>query len=312
MIPPKPRPAPRPNYRRLPERKTVTIAAGIMCSDGIVICSDTEHTDYVAKYQREKIFRFENRLTVSGAGNSDFIQMAFNKLCDECRSAQPVNPSDAREIVEKLVLDIHSSHIFKFYQPTDQQRPSLDLIVATRCSNGELALVKTADTAAVLAQFYEAVGGGRPLFNYWANFLYRPGVTVDLMSYLCIFILREVKLNVDSCGGLSFIAAMMKDASLEAQLVWSPEDTVLAGFPNTVAPLLRNCRDLRVDEKEFQDSIESFAAGLRAIRQMEWTQHNAKKMMKEHLPLPDGPLGVPDPFGNKAEIKLSDERKSED
>lgn len=274
----------------------MTIAAGLMCSDGILLCADTEHTDYVAKYQKEKIFQFQNQLVLAGAGSSDFIRMTFDKLCDEFRSSQPANPSEARDVIETLVLDIHSRHIFQFYQPNDQSRPSLDLVIGARCSNGDLALVKTLDSTASLAPFYEAVGNGRALFEYWASLLYRPDLTIDLVSYIALFILREVKRTVQGCGGFSFTTSLAKDPAHERQWSLADENGLFAGFPQSIAPLLTYCRDLRKDDKEFHEAVDRFAAGLRMIRQMEWQKHNMNKIMAENLPLPDAPLGVPDPF----------------
>jgi len=38
------KPLPRQKPERLPERKAVTIIAGFKCSDGIVVCADTQET----------------------------------------------------------------------------------------------------------------------------------------------------------------------------------------------------------------------------------------------------------------------------
>jgi 20S proteasome alpha/beta subunit len=40
----------------------MTIAAGIRCTDGIVLCSDTEHTEGDGKYEKPKIFSHDEWL----------------------------------------------------------------------------------------------------------------------------------------------------------------------------------------------------------------------------------------------------------
>ncbi len=41
---PKPRAEFRPKSKRLPKEKLMTIAAGFPCSDGLVLCADTQET----------------------------------------------------------------------------------------------------------------------------------------------------------------------------------------------------------------------------------------------------------------------------
>jgi len=273
------------------KEQQMTIAAGFHCSDGIVICADTEQTDQMGKYQREKIFNFQDQLILTGAGHSDFIKMAFDKLCDEYRLSQPSNPSDARVIVERMILDLYEKHIFRFYQAGDLNRPSIDLIIAMRCSSGQPAMIKTLETATVLGGFFESVGIGKPLFEYWAQLLYWPTLTMDIVSFLCAFILQEVKRNVYACGGHSLVFGMPRDASRTGKMVASPDGAVFAGFPHTVVPLLAQCRDLHISDEEFESSIKKFVLGFKIIRQQERMARNANEIMTHGLPMPDAPLG---------------------
>ena len=151
----------------------MTIAAGFICSDGIILCADAEQTQGESKYQKDKIFDWNNYLLVTGAGNSAFLTMTFDKLSDRLAETLPDNPSDARRVIEEVVLDVHEKHIFKFSGYSDPNRPSFDIIAAVRCATGELALVKTESDAAYLADMYVATGAGQPLFEYWAKYFYR-------------------------------------------------------------------------------------------------------------------------------------------
>lgn len=283
--------------RRLLRRRRLTIAAGFHCDDGIVICADTEHTDQIGKYQREKIFNFQHQLLLTGAGHSDYIKMAFDKLCDAYRSSQPINPSAARDIVERMILDLYAKHIFNFYRPEDSNRPSLELIIAMRCSNGEPVMVKAAETATILGGFFESVGIGKPLFEYWAQLLYWPTLTMTIVSYLCALILQEVKRNVVDCGGYSIICGMPKDASKQGTPAAFSEGVAFAGFPQTLVPLLVQCRDLRIPDEEYESKIKEFVTGFRIIRQQERMAKNTKTIMNHGLALPDAPLGSEETTG---------------
>jgi hypothetical protein len=80
--PPVPR-IPRPVPRRLPERQSrVTLIAGMVCSDGIVLCGDTELTLTSLKASRSKIFvapRLKDfRVAIAGAGDYDYCKPPSN------------------------------------------------------------------------------------------------------------------------------------------------------------------------------------------------------------------------------------------
>ena len=259
----------------------MTIAAGIVCSDGILVCADSEVSIQPSKRHREKIYYFENHLQLTGSGNGDFIKMAFDKLCDEYRSARPVNRPDARQIAESLVFKIHKKHIFSFYQPSDPSRPMLDLLIACRCQDNELALVRTRDTTAVLCDGYEATGSGEDLFEYWAQLFYKPEMTMDTMSYLMLFVLREVKRNVMGCGGESHVVWLPKDENAEIVRRFFDEEKILAGFPETAVEILADCRDLSVNDGQFEYRLNKFVNAVRAIRETEKQKAGMEKFIKE-------------------------------
>src|SRR6266567_8616567 len=104
----------RGKCERLKKARSMTIAAGVVCSDGIVLAADTEHTrPFVAKYQKPKVFISpDNNLGVTGAGTSDYIKVAFDKLCEKIKV--PSGPLEARRNVEDVIAKMHEQHIVPF------------------------------------------------------------------------------------------------------------------------------------------------------------------------------------------------------
>lgn len=245
----------------------MTIAAGFICSDGLLLCADSQQSDETTKYQREKIFAFEDCLICTGSGDSAFIKMTFDKLCDEFKSAKPTNRADARDISERTVTAVHEEHIYKFHQPGDSRRPYLQLILGARCQDGELALVKTVDDAAYLGGEYEATGLGQYLFEYWARLFYRNNLSMDVMLYIALFILREVKRNADGCGGYSRVLRMPKDAKYPQKFTWYDENEIFAGFPETMVRILSVLTDPSVPDQWIDERLEGFCKHLRLIRE---------------------------------------------
>ncbi len=80
----------------------MTIAAGIPCSDGIVICADTQHTQGTSKYEHPKTWSVERDLVLTGSGLSDYMKMAFDKLSNSYKHLIPDNPAAARDTVVVL------------------------------------------------------------------------------------------------------------------------------------------------------------------------------------------------------------------
>ncbi len=80
-------PLPRkPKPERLRKRRHVTIAIGILCSDGIILCADSqESVDEYSKISRPKVFELNLlddgvKAVLAGAGNSVFIDALRSKL----------------------------------------------------------------------------------------------------------------------------------------------------------------------------------------------------------------------------------------
>ena len=118
----------------------MTVAAGFVCSDGIILCADSEHSDEITKFQRSKVFRFGDDLVLTGAGQTSYITTAFDKLSDKYRQGIPDTPSGARLALEEVILDVYANHIAPFFEVNS--RPYFPLLTATRCvsaaSNSDL------------------------------------------------------------------------------------------------------------------------------------------------------------------------------
>jgi 20S proteasome alpha/beta subunit len=283
---PNPSPIRRTAVERPRRRQVVTIAAAIKCSDGMVFCADTDNTiGDDAKCQRTKLFTFEQSLVVTGAGDVPLIKMTFDKICEDFSDGGvPITPNNARQAIEKVVLSVHTEHIFSFYQATELGRPSFSLIAGVRCSNGVLALIKTDNTSAHLCGAYEATGAGQPLFEYWARYFYRDNLDMDVMSYLALFMLREAKSSSTFCGGSSQVLKFPTDASDVKRATLYSESDLLVGFPDTVVRILSVLTDPKVSDDWIKAKLEEFQASVMAvrthIRQTEHIEARLKAFMK--------------------------------
>lgn len=245
----------------------MTIAAGVRCIDGIVICADTEHTSGDGKFEKPKVFGHDDWLMVTGAGYSDYMNMAFDKLYERFLDNKAKDQRDARQAVEDVVMDIYENNIGKIFAVGQPDSPYFHLIVGVRCLDGDLALIKTTYTSAVLTYGFEPVGVGANVFNYWAKFFFKKQRSIDVASYFCMFILQEVKTAVPGCGGGTVIAYM--PANVNAPRWYSTYlrgGDPLAGFPQNAVEVLLDAvdlHDLSTSVAMFQTMAENLKGTIR-------------------------------------------------
>lgn len=247
----------------------MTIAAGMWCTDGIVMCADTENTEGNSKWQRTKIWGGGDSLLLTGAGAASYMKMTYDKLAQEFMASRPENPLAARATVEELLLEIHDKHIFPLHQigHPNANDVGIWLVIAMRCKNGELALIRTELTAASLVDDFEAVGSGREIFKYWARYFLEGNFNMDLASYFSLFMLREAKDVAFGAGGSSYVFKMAKDPSTPKvwRSLWD-DKAILAGFPKSAVRVLLAATDLKLPDKAFETNLDMFKVMIRQLR----------------------------------------------
>jgi hypothetical protein len=247
----------------------MTIAAGVVCSDGILICADTQHTEGNVKFDRPKIWGVKDYLLMTGSGASNYMKMAFDKLADRFKTRCPKDTRTARNEVEKLVQKIHREHIFPLYKAQHPVAPqiSVDLIVAIRCEDGDLALIATNLTTAWKVDLYETTGSGRDVFIYWAGRFLAVPQDIELTGYLAKFLLRECKDVSSYVGGHSYLATMVKAReNSKIYRVEAYEGYTLAWFANSVVALLLNAINRNTSESEYEKLLNFFMHELKELR----------------------------------------------
>ena len=182
----------------------MTIAAGFLCDDGIVIAADSEVQAGSDKHHESKIFTLHpdnialNPMAVfAGSGWLDFVRMAVDKI--RHRALGVSHSYEIEEIIETTVLEIHRKHI-RFY-PTSP-KPYFSLIVGLRDEDGSLRIVETSGTSITRVPQQVCIGAGQTLGSYLSRALNSDGLSVDTTAMLATQILDQVKKNVPECGGM--------------------------------------------------------------------------------------------------------------
>ena len=189
----------------------MTIAAGFVCEEGVVLCADTEHTGWAFKFHDSKLDHFElpgGKIAFALAGHTSFAWSAIQKCRDRLNAIAPKDIIiELEQILEteyrRNVLDHPSYPDGKYY-----------LLIAVWAPAQRVALYVTDETCIRKVDGFECVGVGSEL----ASFIIRP-TYARLMPErkalsLAAYALAEVKESIPRCGGMSVYLLLQNDGNV--------------------------------------------------------------------------------------------------
>lgn len=129
-----------PRPRRLPRSRKVTIAAGFVCQDGIVLCADTQEViPGFTKNETEKIKVWKDggfSIAITGSGETEGIEVAAqlieDALTEEYSKDEPLN---CLGIIQTAVRKFFDTSIRPYASFPRDDRPFVDLLIAVGVSN---------------------------------------------------------------------------------------------------------------------------------------------------------------------------------
>jgi 20S proteasome alpha/beta subunit len=261
----------------------MTIAAGFVLKDGVLLCADTLISDTQTKEYGQKIFSWGGKyasVCFALAGNYPVARLAI----EECQDALDV--AEAAELSKRDVISIIRPIIRTTYADYVDSRPYEDkeaskfqLLVAVVSRHDPPALyVASGGPALVPVQSFECIGIGRQLGRYIAE-PYRLDtnvINVDAAAVLGIQILAAAKERVDGVGGESHFVAV-RDRMMGVTL---PHDVVKAEpltlrYRECANRLLMALTDATLAEPELRGRFDLFRSDALAIRE-QWTGQAAR------------------------------------
>ncbi len=270
-VPKKPK-RPYPYPERLERKKPpMTIAAGFLCPDGIVICADSEVTTDFEKFEESKIFTLHHEIDTpnhtavfAGSGWLDFVKMTVDKIMR--RALFVSDAHEIEEIVEQTILEVHRKHIR--YYPAEP-KPYFSLLVGIRDDNG-VRLLLTAGTSVRRITQYACIGIGDTLANYLCRGLMPQQEPSEEAALLAVQILDQVKNNVPGCGGLfSEVVILPKygpiskiNPSKLLDIEYRARD-----FNILLKPLLMSFSNPTISDSEFETKLAEFNEQCRRVRE---------------------------------------------
>jgi 20S proteasome alpha/beta subunit len=267
----------------------MTIAAGVVCADGVVIAADGEVTHNLVKTQKVKLFdccALSNDVTIAGAGAGDelFVDVVVQKLREQIDGATS-DLLDTKRQVERIVLQA-CQDAWPLYQ--ENNKPDLQLLLGVKAADGMGLLEVHGPLVRSLPEF-GCIGFGTDLAAYKSKNIFIPQLPLDAATPLLIHLVKVVKDNAVYCGGETSVWVVHLDGRIEAkdeQYIKKAESAYGAldmaiNFVSHLLPFLRN-----PDGKPMTDVMIE-AVGQMATSQEQQTQaRNAIKILREQYATP--------------------------
>jgi hypothetical protein len=196
----------------------MTIAASFRCSDGIVLCADTQ--ELTQGYLKTRVPKLISRTS----SNWDHLHGVFagarcgpliDKLIDEMwKAANRENPQLGHTTKHmEDALKIYYQGLTTLYPAGDETYPNADIIYALQFGES-IQLFKASGPIVNQVDRYELAGCGEVISKYIADrFLPRIGVgTVREAIQLSLYMLLHTKEYATGCGGDSHVIVMRPNA----------------------------------------------------------------------------------------------------
>lgn len=199
-------PRPKKSWRQKEPR--ITIALGLNCLDGFVLCADSLETDGVTKRYIDKLWTYEVHeewgIAIAGAGEADLAD-SFN---DGLKDILGNSDFDQASLLLKLRTAIR--RVRASYE--EAEFGFLAIIYGLPVGYSKLFRVMDGSSHLGPVRKYQSLGIGGGLATFLASQLYRDSISVQEGVRLGTFIIDRVKDHTERCGGLQ---ALSLSAGLE-------------------------------------------------------------------------------------------------
>lgn len=181
----------------------MTIAIGVLASDGVVIAADSEQTSGYAgglKNSTSKIscsMGGSSTLSVSGAGRSGYLNSIKEVVINQ---VSPEGPSGiVQDSLSRVISKFFTDHVVPFSSFPDQERPSFELVIGRQWEN-QYSLWTTDLNTVSECWGFAAVGAGSTYASILLSQMCRGSLPLMKAAALAAYVVFKVKDMIEGCG----------------------------------------------------------------------------------------------------------------
>jgi 20S proteasome alpha/beta subunit len=251
-----------------PRRREMTIAAGFVYKDGVLLCADTQQEGGAIKFDRPKIGLFEcpgGKVAFALAGNVQFAMSAIQKCADGLKVTEPQNTITT---LEAILEHEYRRHVYDHPRYKEDDALGYSFLICFWPSGSEATSLFVTHEHALDSCFerFDAVGSGLELAYILARpFIYHLMSEEDALI-LAAYVLARVKSAIPGCGGDSQFVVLRNDGTCQLVLgIKLDQIADIATKFDKAAHLLLFAMNQDSDEA-FQQAIDSFSHVAKSTR----------------------------------------------
>lgn len=245
----------------------MTIAAGFTCTDGLLVCSDSEMTYSSHKAQDPKVEfvkRDDIRIISAGSGDAHLMRHVWQE-CQK-RISHQMSFADAEAEIQAILEEVHNRFIYPVSHEVDK-RPNIDMVFGVWTPQTRSLLQSYG--ASLVRVTSEAIIGfgsefGRSVFHRLA--WDKHNIHVVQAAFLAVGMLKETKDNVQSCGGNNHILALSHTGKIHVLWESEPIEEFFRRFDVVLRPLLSGAANVTMTDAEFAKEVEQLGTLLEGFR----------------------------------------------
>jgi hypothetical protein len=253
----------------------MTIAAGILCRDGIVMCADSQETYGDFKWPVKKIAyprasSGDFSILISGAGFPSAIDTATQKIFE--RTAHSMSDyKQTVEIIESVLREIHEKDL-AHYQANDRDNLQFRLLIAFNAA-GNGGLFVSDGPILTRVDSFQIIGSGAVITNFFASMLYKktlfesPDISIVEGSLLAAFLVHLAKSQLTSIGGESQLAMVttegIKFANVWEAPAWEP---IFSKCLAIGSQMVLDCANPYLSKKNFEENLQDYCAAMKQMK----------------------------------------------
>lgn len=200
----------------------MTIAAGFVCTDGIVLCADTQESYGEDKAYVYKLVPMTGKnwvATVAGAGTGYLVDYANDKILDALDGIPPGTDAAAlRAIWEKLFKELYAGE-FHLY-PAALESKQIQMLIGLCDKSQSKTYLFSVDSTLVRQISKERVIGAGELLKNLAESFQRMKLTVSQATWIAMYLVWEAKQRFSEVGGETLVLSIHSSGLMRPERIW--------------------------------------------------------------------------------------------
>jgi hypothetical protein len=181
----------------------VTIAAGFVHKDGVLLCGDALMEDDYSKEHGWKILTLEGAWGTGRVAFSGTVDYAISAIQKIDRKLKKTRPSVLLEKLEDYFKEEYAKHVLIHPLCGEESGPDYDLLFAMRPQKQNARLYVTSGTTLHEVTRFRCIGIGESLATYLLRPYLLGNMREEQVVCLSAYAMGAVKRAIRGCGGLS-------------------------------------------------------------------------------------------------------------